>query len=299
VLVVVGPTGSGKSDLAVRLAHHYGSPVISADSRQVFRGMAIGTAQPDAAQLAAIPHHFIADRDITKSYTCGTFEQEALALLGRLFAAGHDVVIVAGGSGLYIDALCYGMDPLPQDSSMRAELNRRLREEGLVPLVEELHALDPDYCATVDRSNPQRVVRALEVCLLTGLPYSAARSGRRTERDFRIVKLGIEWPRTELYDRIDRRTDAMVASGFEAEARALHPHRALNALRTLGYREWFDCFDGITTREEAIEQIKRNTRRYAKRQLTWFRRDPTIRWVDPNVLADPATLIAELDLLLR
>lgn len=292
LLVIVGPTGSGKTDLSIRLAGHYAAPILSTDSRQVYRGMPIGTAQPTFDQLQAIEHHFIASHDIKDYLSCGEYEVQALARLEKLFA-GHDYVVAVGGAGLYVRALCEGMDDLPQaDESLRAELNRRLTDEGIESLAAQLRELDPVYYETVDRSNPARVVRALEVCLQTGRPYSEQRTGERRPRPFEIVKIGIDLPREVLYDRIDRRVDQMLADGLEAEARALYPYRALNALQTVGYREFFDYFDGRIGYDEAVELIKRNSRRYAKRQLTWFRRDSEIRWFAPD---DDAAIIAHID----
>lgn len=292
LLVIVGPTGSGKTDLSIRLAQHYAAPILSTDSRQFYRGMPIGTAQPDAEQLQTAEHHFIASHDIKESLNCGEYAVQALSCLERLFAT-HDWVVAVGGSGLYVKALCEGMDDLPQaDPALRAELSRRLETEGVDALAAELQRLDPLYYEEVDRKNPARVVRALEVCLQTGRPYSAQRSGKRTPRPFGIVKVGIDLPREELYERIDRRVDRMLADGLEAEARALYPYRSLNALQTVGYREFFDYFDGRTSYDEAVELIKRNSRRYAKRQLTWFRRDAEIRWFSPW---DDAAIIAYVD----
>lgn len=289
LLVIVGPTGSGKTDLSIRLARHYGAPILSTDSRQFYRGMAIGTAQPDPDQLQAAEHHFIASHDLNEDLNCGSYEMQALSCLERLFAK-HDWVIAVGGSGLYVRALCEGMDDLPQaDPELREALSRRLETEGVDALAAELRTLDPAYYATVDRRNPARVMRALEVCLQTGRPYSEQRTGVRRPRPFGIVKVGVDLPREELYARIDRRVDQMVADGLEAEARALYPYRTLNALQTVGYREFFDYFDGRTSYEEAVSLIKRNSRRYAKRQLTWFRRDPEIRWFGPW---DDAAIIA-------
>lgn len=292
LLVIVGPTGSGKTDLSIRLARHYGAPILSTDSRQFYRGMPIGTAQPDPDQLQAAEHHFIASHDLNEDLNCGSYETQALSCLEKLFAK-HDWVIAVGGSGLYVRALCEGMDDLPQaDPELREALSRRLETEGVDALAAELRTLDPAYYATVDRRNPARVMRALEVCLQTGRPYSEQRTGVRRPRPFGIVKVGVDLPREELYARIDRRVDRMVADGLEAEARALYPYRTLNALQTVGYREFFDYFDGRTSYEEAVSLIKRNSRRYAKRQLTWFRRDPEIRWFGPW---DDAAIIAHAD----
>lgn len=282
LLVIVGPTGSGKTDLSLRVARRYSAPILSTDSRQFYRGMAIGTAQPTVEEQQLVEHHFIASHEITESLNCGTYEQEALACLERLFAT-HDDVVAVGGSGLYVQALCDGMDDLPQaDGALRTRLMERLRDGGLEPLAAELRELDPAYCAVADLHNPARVVRALEVCLQTGRPYSEQRLGTRRERPFRTLKIGVELPREVLYERINRRVDRMLDDGLVDEARRLYPHRALNALQTVGYRELFDWFDGRTTYEEAVELIKRNTRRYAKRQMTWFRRDAEIRWFAPD-----------------
>ncbi|MDE6858771.1 MAG: tRNA (adenosine(37)-N6)-dimethylallyltransferase MiaA [Alistipes sp.] len=284
LIVVVGATGSGKTDLSIRLAQHYGAPVLSTDSRQIYRGLPIGTAQPDQAQLQAAEHHFIASHEITQDFNCGEYEVQALALLERLFAT-HDTVIAVGGSGLYVRALCEGMDDLPQaDVQLRAQLAGRMEREGVASLAEELRRLDPEYYGQVDRSNPARVQRALEVCLQTGKPYSQQRLGVRRERPFDIVKVGVDMPREVLYERIDRRVDAMMEAGLEQEARAVYPFRHLNSLQTVGYKELFEWFDGAISREQAVELIKRNTRRYAKRQLTWFRRDAEIGWFAPDDL---------------
>ena len=281
LIVVVGATGSGKTDLSLRLATHFASPILSTDSRQVYRGIPIGTAQPTAEQLAAVEHHFIASHELDDNFNCGEYEVQALARLEELFHK-HDTVIAVGGSGLYIQALCEGMDDLPQaDEELRKRLTERLQNEGIESLAADLQRLDPVYYEQVDRCNPSRVLRAVEVCLQTGKPYSSLRTGERRKRNFNIVKVGIDWEREALYDRINRRVDMMIADGLEAEARAVYPLRHLNSLQTVGYREMFDYFDGKISREEAIELIKRNSRRYAKRQMTWFRRDSEISWFSP------------------
>lgn len=284
LIVVVGPTGSGKSALAVELAKHYGAPIISTDSRQVYRGLGIGTAQPMADELAAAKHYFIADREVEDNFNCGRYETEALALLEELFKTNRYVVAV-GGSGLYVKALCEGMDTLPEaDDEVRQMLKSRLESEGIGSLVDELRRLDPKYAEEVDLCNPARVMRALEVCLTTGKPYSEQRSGTVAERWFNIVKIGTDMPRDVLYERIDRRVDMMVEEGLVEEARTMYPKRELNSLQTVGYREMFDYFDGTITLTDAIELVKRNSRRYAKRQLTWFRRDEEIGWFAPTAL---------------
>ena len=284
LVVVVGPTGSGKSALAVKLATYLNAPIISTDSRQVFRGMPIGTAQPTAEELATAKHYFIADREVEDDFNCGKYEDEALALLDKLFM-DNDYVVAVGGSGLYVQALCEGMDDLPDaDPALRDSLKQRLESEGLESLVAELRTLDPTYAEEVDVCNPARVMRALEVCLTTGRPYSEQRKGVTAERPFNIIKIGTDMPRDVLYDRINRRVDMMVEEGLEAEARTMYPKRHLNALQTVGYRELFEYFDGNYTCEEAVELVKRNSRRYAKRQLTWFRRDENTAWFHPNDL---------------
>lgn len=292
LIVVVGPTGSGKTALAISLARHYGAPIISTDSRQVYRGMPIGTAQPTTDELSLATHYFIADREPEDDFNCGRYEVEALSLLERLFV-DNDYVVAVGGSGLYVKALCEGMDELPETSTeLREELKQRLATDGIESLFNELQQLDPVYAEVVDRHNPARVMRALEVCLASGRPYSEQRRGERAQRPFHIIKVGTDMPRDILYERINRRVDMMVADGLVEEVRALIPKRHLNALQTVGYRELFDYFDGKSTFEEAIDLIKRNSRRYAKRQLTWFRRDDETAWFAPS---DVESIIDHID----
>ncbi|MDE6499140.1 MAG: tRNA (adenosine(37)-N6)-dimethylallyltransferase MiaA [Rikenella sp.] len=279
LIVVQGPTGVGKTAAGIVLARHYGAPVVSADSRQLYREMAVGTAVPTVAEREGVPHYFIQNKSIHEPFTAGDYEREALALLDdRLFQTTPNVLLV-GGSGLYVNALLDGFDDLPESEPA---LRRELSSMPLPELLAELERLDPEYYAAVDRQNPQRVVRAVEVCRLSGRPYSELRSGAAKQRNFTVIKIGIDLTREELYERIDRRVDVMIETGLLAEARALYPDRHLSALQTVGYRELFDHFNGMCSLAEAIERIKRNTRRYAKRQLTWLRRDPAIRWFAPT-----------------
>jgi tRNA dimethylallyltransferase len=292
LIVIAGPTGSGKSALAVRIAQHYNAPIISTDSRQFYRGLAIGTAQPTKEELAAAKHYFIADREVEDDFNSGKYETEALRLLDKLFK-DNEYVVAVGGSGLYIQALCDGMDTMPEaNDEVRQQLKERLQNEGLAVLADELRQRDPEYYDRVDRSNPARVMRALEVCIVTGRTYTEQRSGEKAERSFNIIKIATDMPRDILYDRINRRVDMMVAEGLVEEARRVYHKRHLNALQTVGYREMFDYFDGITTLDEAIELIKRNSRHYAKRQMTWFRRDTQFSWFAPS---DLDTIIAHID----
>lgn len=283
LIVVQGPTGVGKTAAGIVLARHYGIPVVSADSRQVYREMAVGTAVPSVSERDGIPHYFIQNKSIHEPFTAGDYERETLTLLEtELFPATPDVLLV-GGSGLYVNALLNGFDDLPEsDAALRAELSSMPLDD----LLKELERTDPRYFAFVDRQNPQRVIRAVEVCRLSGKPYSALRSGSTKRRNFTTLKIGISLPREELYERIDRRVDLMLEDGLLAEAEALYPYCHLSALQTVGYRELFEHFDGEISLDEAVELIKRNTRRYAKRQLTWLRRDPQIRWFAPSAIEE-------------
>lgn len=279
LVVVLGATATGKTAVSIALARAFGSEILSCDSRQFYRQMPIGTAAPTAQEQAAATHHFIATRNVEEDFSCGQYEVEALELLDERFRE-HDLLFMVGGSGLYVDAVCRGLDSMPEiDPALRAQLTERLHSQGLESLLSELSALDPEHHARMDRSNPQRVVRALEVCLQTGHTYSSLRMGEGKSRPFRIIKIGIRMPREVLYERINQRVDLMVAQGLESEARTLYPLRNHNALQTVGYKEFFAYFDGLISREEAIELIKRNSRRYAKRQETWFLRDPATHWI--------------------
>ena len=278
--IILGPTAVGKTDYAIAEALRVGSPVVSCDSRQLYRELRIGVARPDDAQLAAVPHYFIADRSISEPCSAGAYELEALQLLEKLFR-DHETVVMAGGSGLYIDALCNGLDDFPDaDPELRAQLSERLRTEGVAALRADLRVLDPETYATIDPANGQRIVRALEVTIATGRKYSSFKTHPAKERPFTIVKTGLKRPRPELYARIDARVDRMMEEGLLEEARALLPHRSLPALNTVGYKELFDYFDGRYNLAEAVRLIKRNTRHYAKKQLTWWARDPSIHWID-------------------
>lgn len=283
LVVVVGPTAVGKTDLCVQLAKHFHTQVISADSRQFYREMSIGTAKPTAAEQQGIPHYFIDSHSIAEEYNAGAYEQDVLLLLDKLFEE-QDVVILTGGSGLYVRAVLEGMDEMPEtDPALRHTLAQQYEAEGLQPLLEKLAELDPIYYEQVDRANPQRVIRAVEVSLSSGLPYSSFRKSEKQERPFQLIKIGLNRDRNELYQRIDHRMDLMLAQGLLEEAKALYPHRAHNALQTVGYKEIFDFMEGKYDWEEAVRLLKRNSRRYAKRQLTWFKKDPSeYAWFEPQ-----------------
>lgn len=277
--LILGPTAVGKTEYSIAEALSAGSPVISCDSRQIYREMTIGTAVPDPARLAAVPHYFIQTLSVRQNYTAGMYETDALALIRRLFAEGHERLVMTGGSMFYIDAVCRGIDDIPAaPPALREELIRRVSSEGVDALAEELRRLDPETCAEIDLKNPQRVVRALEVCLTSGKPFSSFKRRAAKQREFEVEKIGLERPREELYARIDARVDRMMEQGLLEEVRGLLPLRDCPALRTVGYEELFDYLDGRTSLDEAVRLIKRNTRHYAKRQLTWWRRDPDIQW---------------------
>lgn len=280
IKIVLGPTAVGKTDYSIALALECGSPVVSCDSRQIFREMKIGTAAPSPEQLAKVRHYFIGSRSVVDRYAAGMYEIEALKLLEELFK-DHDTIVMCGGSGLYIDALCNGLDDFPEaDVELRGELMERLEKEGIESLRMELKRLDPESYQTVDIANPQRVVRALEVTLATGKKFSSFKTSPAKERPFDIEKIGLTRPREELYDRINRRVDLMIEEGLEQEVRGLVQYRDLPALNTVGYKEMFDYIDGKIPFEEAVRLIKRNTRHYAKKQMTWWGRDDSIKWIN-------------------
>jgi tRNA dimethylallyltransferase len=282
LIIIAGPTASGKTAAAIRLARHFNTVILSADSRQFYREMSVGTAKPDAEELAAAKHYFINSHSINDLFSVGDFEKQGLALLDGLFKQ-HDVVILVGGSGLYIKALCEGFDDIPQaDEGVREQLNNELARNGIAALQEELKAVDPAYYNEVDINNPQRVIRALEVFRSTGKPFSSYRKATTNKRPFNCVKIALDLPREVLYNRINTRVDVMVAQGLIDEVRALLPYRHLNALNTVGYSELFDHFEGKTVINTAVELIKQNTRRFAKRQLTWFRKDKDMHWLAPE-----------------
>jgi len=280
LVILLGPTAVGKTDYSLSLARQYDSPIISCDSRQIYREMRIGTAVPSEEQLAERKHYFIQTRSAREYYTAGMYEQEALALISRLFAEGHGTLVMTGGSMFYIDAVCNGLSGIPSaDLEFREKLRQKASEEGPDWLAGELARLDPEAYKTMDLSNRQRLFRAVEICLWTGQPYSSFKVTQGAVRDFEIEKIGLMRPREELYGRIDRRVLQMMDDGLVDEVRSLLPLRKLTALQTVGYSEIFDYLDGKTSLEEAVRLIQRNPRHYAKRQLSWWRRDPSIRWI--------------------
>lgn len=282
LVVIVGPTGIGKTSLAISLASLFSTEIISADSRQFFKEMEIGTAKPSAEELAAAPHHFINSHSISTLFSTGDFEIQALQLINRLFET-HGLLIMAGGSGLYIDALCHGLDDLPDtDLDIRKQLNQQLILEGIDSIKEQLSICDPEYYQKVDQANPQRLIRGLEFYLSTGTKLSGYFTNSKKIRPFNVIKIGLNMERSELYNRINKRVDQMMEKGLLDEVRSLLPYRAYNALNTVGYSELFNYLDGNITLTAAVDSIKQNTRRFAKRQLTWFRRDESIVWFEPN-----------------
>lgn len=282
LIVIAGPTAIGKTALAVSLAKHFNTEVLSADSRQFFKEMKIGTARPETAELKDVTHHFLGSHSIEEDYNASGFENDALNKLNTIFMK-HPVAILCGGSGLYINAVCNGFDEIPKTTeATRDRLNLLLKEEGVEKLQELLKEKDPDYFNQVDTKNPQRLIRALEVCIDTGQPYSSYRKKKNKDRPFQMVKIALNTDREKLYERINQRVDLMIQNGLIEETKSLTAYKNHNALQTVGYKELFDYFSGKTSRDEAIELIKRNTRRYAKRQLTWLRKESDYHWFEPQ-----------------
>ena len=282
LIVITGPTAVGKTALCLDLAQHFGIPIINAESRQIYKELKIGTASPTDEQLAKVKHYFVGTLSLNDYYSASLFEQQTMEILEREFAKS-DYALMAGGSMMYIDAVCDGIDDIPTvDDVTRETLKSRLANEGLETLVEELRHLDPEYYEIVDKQNPRRVVHGLEICLMTGKTYTSFRKREKKQRPFRIIKIGLNREREELYNRINLRVDQMMDEGLLDEARNLYPMRHMNALNTVGYKEMFAYLDGKWTLEEAVERIKGNTRRYARKQLTWYKKDEQIRWFHPD-----------------
>lgn len=282
LIVITGPTAVGKTDLCLDIAKYFGIPIINADSRQIYREIKIGTAAPTEEQLQQVRHYFVGTQALTDYYSASIYEQEVMSLLDTLFQTS-DYALLSGGSMMYIDALCNGIDDIPTvDDETRNTLKRRLAEEGLESLCEQLRVLDPEHYEIVDKKNPRRVVHALEICLMTGRTYTSFRTNEHKERPFNIIKIGLTRNREIIYERINRRVDIMMEQGFLDEARSVYPLRHLNALNTVGYKELFAYLDGTWSLDEAIERIKGNTRRYARKQLTWYKKDPLVTWFSPD-----------------
>lgn len=285
LIVITGPTAVGKTALCLGIAKHYDIPIINADSRQIYNDMRIGTASPTESQLAEVKHFLVGKLNLTDYYSASMFEQDVLEILKQQFYGPNskNIALLTGGSMMYIDAVCNGIDDIPTiEDEVRENLKKRLEEEGLERLCEELRLLDPEYYDIVDKKNTRRVIHGLEICYQTGKTYTSFRKRDKKERPFNIIKIALNREREELYYRINKRVDQMIAEGFIDEARSLYGLRELNSLNTVGYKELFDHFDGIYSLEEAIERIKGNTRRYARKQLTWFKRDPEVKWFHPD-----------------
>lgn len=282
LIVLLGPTGVGKTALGIQLALQLGCSILSADSRQIYRELPIGTAAPTPEERAAVPHYFVGTHSVTEGYSAASYETDVLRLLEGLFV-DHPIQLLSGGSMMYIDAVCRGIDEIPDvDPAIRTEVWHRYETQGLAPILSELEQLDPRYYATVDHQNYKRVLHGYEVCLSTGRPFSSFHTGQAKHRPFDIIKIGLTREREELYARIDERVLQMMSLGLEAEACAVYPHRHLNALNTVGYKELFAYFDGMISLEEAIRLIQRNSRHYARKQLTWWKRDPEVHWYHPE-----------------
>ena len=280
LITIVGPTAIGKTSLSILIASYFNTEIISCDSRQFYKEMTIGTAVPEKEELAVVPHHFIQNRSVFEDYNVGAYERDALNVLGTLFKK-HNTVVMVGGSGLYVKAVLEGLDDFPKiDPSIRLELKHVLETEGIIPLQDQLKKLDVTTYNTIDIENPQRVIRALEMCIGSNLPYSSYTGKLKKKRKFNSIVIGLNGEREKIYERINRRVDLMVEKGLLDEAKKLYPNKELNALQTVGYKELFSFFEEKVTKDEAIQEIKKNTRRFAKRQLTWFNKDASIYWFD-------------------
>ena len=301
LFVLLGPPGVGKSEAALTIAKHLSSPVINADSRQIYKEIPVGTAAPTPRQQKEVKHYFVGNHSIDDYYSASLYEEDCLSLIERLFigqedGTPHPSLLLTGGSMMYIDAVCKGIDDIPTiNEETRQWMKQRLHTEGLPKLVDELHQLDPEYWAIVDKNNPRRVVHALEICHQSGHPYSFYRRGIVKQRPFRIIKIGLNRPREEMYERINQRVIEMVKQGLIEETLAVYDKRSLNALNTVGYKEMFDYLDGLITLDEAIREIQSNTRRYMRKQLTWFKKDPNIHWFSPNDISAIIRFIDEQD----
>lgn len=283
LVIVLGPTGVGKTELCLQLAEHLGTPVINADSRQIFAELPIGTAAPSKEQQRRVKHFFVGNHHIQDYYNASMYEEDVLKLLPQIFHSHSHRALLSGGSMMYIDAVCKGIDDIPTvDEHTRTLMKQRLSGEGLPTLVAELKRLDPEHWEIVDKKNPRRVIHALEICHMTGRTYTSFRTNQIKRRPFNIIKIGLDRDREELYERINNRVLKMMEEGLEDEARVLYPLRGLNALNTVGYKELFTFFDGSINREEAVRQIQSNSRRYMRKQLTWFKHDEQIRWFHPD-----------------
>lgn len=283
LVIVLGPTGVGKTELCLQLAEHLGTPVINADSRQIFAELPIGTAAPSKEQQRRVKHFFVGNHHIQDYYNASMYEEDVLKLLPQIFHSHSHRALLSGGSMMYIDAVCKGIDDIPTiDEHTRTLMKQRLSDEGLPTLVAELKRLDPEHWEIVDKKNPRRVIHALEICHMTGRTYTSFRTNQIKRRPFNIIKIGLDRDREELYERINNRVLKMMEEGLKDEARALYPLRGLNALNTVGYKELFAFFDGSINREEAVRQIQSNSRRYMRKQLTWFKHDEQIRWFHPD-----------------
>lgn len=288
LFVIIGPTGVGKTETCLQVAEHLNTPIVNADSRQIFKEIPIGTAAPTAEQRQRVRHYFVGTHSIADYYSAAMYEADVMSLLPRLFEESYSSsALLSGGSMMYVDAVCKGIDDIPTINDETRELmKRRLAEEGLEAMVEELRQLDPEHWAIVDKHNPRRVIHALEICHMTGKTYTSFRTNSIKRRPFRIVKIGLNREREELYERINLRVLQMMELGLEQEARSMYPLRHLNALNTVGYKELFHYFDGVIPLEEAVRQIQSNTRRYMRKQLTWFKRDEEIRWFHPDKIKE-------------